>query len=112
MSTNTLKIRVKNFLAMNRISNSEFAEIAGVSAAYVTSIKENMSLEMLKKVYDINPSVSLPWLLWGVGDMYTNTEKEVSALKAKNTQLADKVAMLEKIVALYERNETAKQSPA
>ena len=112
MSTNTLKIRVKNFLAMNRISNSEFAEIAGVSSAYVTSIKENMSLEMLKKVYDINPSVSLPWLLWGEGDMYTNTEKEVAALKAKNTQLSEKVAMLEKIVALYERNETAKQSPA
>jgi predicted S18 family serine protease len=54
----------------------------------------------------------LPWLLWGEGDMYTNTEKEVASLKAKNTQLTEKVAMLEKIVALYERNENAKQSPA
>lgn len=43
MEQNTLKIRLKKFLKSERISNTEFATICDVSAAYVTSVKQNTS---------------------------------------------------------------------
>lgn len=104
---NLLKDRVKRFLEMEGLSNSEFAEMAGVSNAYVNSIKKNLSFEMLEKLYKINPKVSMPWLLWGAGEMYSNNDT-VKALQDENAYLREKVAMLQKIVSLYERNESAK----
>lgn len=53
---NSLKDRVKKFLETERISNSEFAEIAGVSGAYVNSIKKNLSFEILAKLYSLKDS--------------------------------------------------------
>ena len=105
---NALKDRVKKFLEIERISNSEFAEIAGVSAAYVNSIKKNLSFEILEKLYKINPRVSISWLLWGAGEMYNNNASTIKSLQDENAQLREKVAMLQKIVSLYERNENAK----
>lgn len=58
MEHNTLKDRVKKFIENERISNSEFSKLTGVSVAYVNSIKKNMSFEMLEKLYRINPRVS------------------------------------------------------
>lgn len=108
MEHNTLKDRVKKFLDNERISNSEFSKLTGVSVAYVNSIKKNMSFEMLEKLYRINPRVSISWLLWGVGEMYNNNASTIKMLQEENKRLQDKVTMLEKIVSLYERNENAK----
>ena len=109
MEVNNLKDRVVKFLFTERISNSEFAEIAGVSAAYVNSIKKNISFEILHKLYLINPRVSISWLLWGIGEMYNNNNSTIKNLQEENAQLREKVAMLQKIVSLYERNENAKK---
>lgn len=105
---NTLKDRVKKFLETERISHSEFAEIAGVSAAYVNSIKKNLSFQILEKLHGINPRVNISWLLWGAGEMYNNNASTIKALQDENAILRDKVSMLQKIVELYERNENAK----
>lgn len=109
MELNSLKDRVMKFLYTERISNSQFAESAGVSASYVNSIKKNLSFEMLKKLYLINPRVSIAWILWGDGEMYQNNESAVKALREENARLRDKVTDLQKIVALYERNDNAKR---
>jgi len=109
MEVNNLKDRVVKFLFTERISNSEFAEIAGVSAAYVNSIKKNISFEILHKLYLINPRVSISWILWGEGEMYQNNQSTIKSLQDENTRLKDKVSDLQKIVALYERNENAKR---
>ena len=106
----TLKDRVKKILESERISNSEFAAIAQVSVAYVNSIKKNMSFEMLDKLYKINPKVSIPWLLWGIGEMYCDYSNIVQQLQDENAILRDKVSLLQKIVSLYERNEKVKWS--
>ena len=108
MITNTLKDRVKKILDMEGISNSEFATMAGVSAAYVNSIKKNMSFDMLEKLYNINPKVSIPWLLWGEGEMYNSDANTIKMLQDENANLREKIAMLQKIVSLYERNESVK----
>lgn len=109
MELNTLKDRVMKFLFSERVSNSEFAEIAGVSAAYVNSIKKNISFDILHKIYLINPRVSISWILWGEGEMYQNNQSQVKSLQDENARLRDKVTDLQKIVALYERNENAKR---
>ena len=109
MEVNNLKDRVVKFLFTERISNSEFAEIAGVSAAYVNSIKKNISFEILHKLYLINSRVSISWILWGEGEMYHNKQSTIKSLQDENARLKDKVSDLQKIVALYERNENAKR---
>ena len=109
MDTNNLKDRVKKFLVTERISNSEFGEIAGVSDAYVNSIKKNLSFEILKKLYYINPRVSISWILWGDGEMYNNDASALKNLKEENARLRAEIAYLQKIVSLYERNENAKK---
>jgi transcriptional regulator with XRE-family HTH domain len=109
MEANTLKERVKKFLESERISHSQFAKDAGVSDAYVNSIKKNMSFEMLKKLHDVNPRVSIAWLLWGVGEMYNNNASTLKSLQDENAILREKVTYLQKIVELYERNENAKK---
>lgn len=109
MDTNNLKDRVKKFLINERISNSQFGEIAGVSDAYVASIKKNLSFEVLKKLYYLNPRVSLSWILWGEGEMYNNDSSALKNLQTENAALREKVAMLQKIVQLYERNDNAKK---
>lgn len=110
MSDNALKDRVKKFLQVERISKTEFGEIADVSAMYVNSLKKNMSFEILKKLYKINPSVSLKWLLWGEGTMYETGDKNEKKLAEENAILRDKVSMLQKIVDLYERNENGQKN--
>lgn len=105
MDANNLKDRVKKFLLQERISNSEFAHRAGVSHAYTNSIKKNIGLDVLAKIVEINPAVNLSWLLFGIGSMYTNDTATIEKLQRENRELSDKVAMLQKIVTLYERNE-------
>lgn len=109
MELNTLKDRVKKFLLTERISNSQFGEIAGVSDAYVACIKKNLSFAVLQKLYYINPRVNLAWILWGDGEMYNNDSSALKNLQTENVALREKVAMLQKIVQLYERNENAKK---
>lgn len=109
LQKNSLKERVKKFLSAERVSNSEFATIANVTPAYVSSIKKNLSFEVLEKLYRINTRVSIAWLLWGYGEMYSNTSTVVKNLQEENAQLKRENAMLQKIVALYERNENAEK---
>lgn len=55
MIDSQLKERVKKFLSYCRISNTEFAEIASVTPAYINSIKKNISFEVLEKIAELNP---------------------------------------------------------
>lgn len=109
MEDNTLKERVKQFLAAERISFTEFGELADVTPAYVNSIKKNISFEVLEKLIKINPAVSLDWLIFGKGSMFTTDTIKIKKLEQENKILSDKVAMLQKIVDLYERQEAGQK---
>ncbi len=109
MDTNTLKQRVKKFLSTERIGSTEFAKLAGVSTAYTNSIKKNIGLDVLAKIVEINPAVNLSWLLFGIGAMYNNDNTRIAQLQKDNKELSDKVALLQKVITLYERNENAKK---
>lgn len=108
METNTLKNRVKKFLLTERISNTEFAKSAGVSAAYTNSIKKNISIDIMLKLVEINPAVNLSWLLFGIGAMYNNDTATINQLQKENRELKEKLTLQQKVIELYERNENAK----
>ena len=104
MIDSQLKERVKKFLIFCRVSNSEFAEIAGVTPAYINSIKKNISFDILEKLTEINPRLNLSWLLWGKGEMLTDLST-LQKLEQENENLKRENAYLQKIISLYERNE-------
>lgn len=55
MEDNTLKTRVKKFLEISKISHTEFARMASVTAAYVTNIRNNITVPVLRVLKEINP---------------------------------------------------------
>ena len=111
MADSQLKETLKKFLATERISNSDFGRMTGTSASYVTSVKTSISFDMLAKIVKINPRLNLSWLILGTPPMYTDDHTAIETAQKEIAMLKEKVAMLQKIVDLYERNEngTTKQ---
>lgn len=124
MEDNTLKTRVKKFLEFSKISHTEFARMASVTAAYVTNIRNNITVPVLRVLKEINPQLNLDWLLLGVGEMLNTTtetyktqiealkaehSKYVEYLKANNADLREKIALYQKIVKLESELQTGKK---
>lgn len=65
----TVKKRLLEYLRANRISQSEFGRIMGVSRSYVSTMREGMSFDKVDKLREKFPSLNLDWLLYGEGDM-------------------------------------------
>lgn len=99
--TNTLKDRVIFFLKKSEISFSDFSRMAGVSAAYIPSLKQNIGIEKLKILKKINPDLSLDWLLLGKGEMLSNYET-LKKLEKENADLKRENSLLQKLVNAYE----------
>lgn len=92
-------------LADQRITAAEFARKCGLSSGYVHSVRTSLSFDVLQKIAELIPTANLSWLVTGVAPMYSTALSELEKAQRENAQLRDKVSMLEKIVALYERNE-------
>lgn len=127
MEDNALRNRVKKFLEFSQITQKDFAVMAKVTPAYVTNIKKNITEPVLKVLKEINPALSLDWLILGVGPMLSDVEqlkadhaaelakirdkyeKYVSDLKESNNELREKVALYQRIVKLEAELKTGKK---
>ncbi len=127
MEDNALGNRVKKFLEFSQITQKDFAVMAKVTPAYVTNIKKNITEPVLKVLKEINPALSLDWLILGVGPMLSDVEqlkadhaaevakirekyeKYVSDLKESNNELREKVALYQRIVKLEAELKTGKK---
>ena len=127
MEDNALRNRVKKFLEFSQITQKDFAVMAKVTPAYVTNIKKNITEPVLKVLKEINPALSLDWLLFGVGPMISDVEqlkadhaaelaktrdkyeKYIADLKASNNELREKVALYQRIVKLEAELKTGKK---
>ena len=105
MTETQLQQRLKKFLSMERITNSEFGRLTGTSASYVNSVKTSISFAMLEKIQNINPQLNWSWLIFGTGAMYRGESAELETVKRENIALREKVSLLQKIVDLYAKNE-------
>ncbi|MCQ2082755.1 MAG: helix-turn-helix domain-containing protein [Lachnospiraceae bacterium] len=127
MEDNALRNRVKKFLEFSQITQKDFAVMAKVTPAYVTNIKKNITEPVLKVLKEINPALSLDWLILGVGPMLSDVEqlkadhaaelaktrdkyeKYIADLKESNNDLREKVALYQRIVKLEAELKTGKK---
>jgi transcriptional regulator with XRE-family HTH domain len=72
---NPVKLRLKEFIATQGISEREFCRRIGVSSAYVESIKQSISPKVMQTISIQYPELNPLWLLMGTGAM-TKTAKE------------------------------------
>jgi transcriptional regulator with XRE-family HTH domain len=65
-----VKERLTAFLRSKGINNSEFGRRTGTSSAYVSSIRQSISTDVLEKIAQAFPDLNVEWLLLGTGEMY------------------------------------------
>jgi transcriptional regulator with XRE-family HTH domain len=65
----TVKERLKAYLAYKKIGQAKFAELAGLSKAYVSNIVNSIQPSTLDRIAERFPDLSKSWLLTGEGEM-------------------------------------------
>lgn len=73
-----VKQRLLQYLQYKNLSQREFADILGVSNAYIGAMRRSISDEKVRKLRHAFPELNTDWLLYGEGDMLRN-EMMVSA---------------------------------
>ena len=74
MNTN-VKDRLTAFLDKKGINKSEFGRTIGVSAAFVSSIRQSIQPDKLSKIAVAYPDLNIEWLLTGEGEMLSSGHK-------------------------------------
>ena len=70
--------RLKQFLAAENITQSQFAdkiEVVRASVSHVLSGRNNPSYEFIKAIMANYPTLNIEWLMFGKGKMYKETDK-------------------------------------
>ena len=75
-TNNTVKARMKEFIASLGISEREFCRRVGVSSGYVESIKQSISPKVMQTITMHYPELNPIWLLLGKGEMTKTETKE------------------------------------
>ncbi|MDN0071240.1 helix-turn-helix domain-containing protein [uncultured Bacteroides sp.] len=77
-----MKDRIIQIMRSAGLSNADFADKIGISTSSLSHIfsgRNNPSLDVVKRIHKSFPSISLNWILYGEGNMYTSdTEKDMS----------------------------------
>lgn len=66
--------RVKLLMKENNLSSSDFAEKTGIQQSTFSHFingRNKASLDVVTKIHEAFPDVSIEWLLYGNGEMYT-----------------------------------------
>lgn len=110
MADKQIKRRLKMLLDAKHISAVDFSRNCGLSSGYVTSLKGSMSFDVLRKLANFIPDANLTWLITGTPPMLSTAITELEKAQKTIDELNEKVAMLQKIVSLYERNENGENT--
>lgn len=85
-ATTSVKLRLKEFIATQGISEREFCRRIGVSSGYIESIKQSISPKVMQTITMHFPELNPLWLLMGRGDM-TKTDKDETHQQAAGGML-------------------------
>lgn len=69
-----MKDRIIQIMRSARLSNADFAEKIGISTSSLSHIfsgRNNPSLDMVKRLHKSFPDISLNWIMYGEGEMYS-----------------------------------------
>ena len=69
----TVKERLQHFLKTEGITASEFSRKMDLSPTYLASMRKSMPEEKVERLVHIFPQLSREWLLFGRGEMYSDT---------------------------------------
>lgn len=73
---NSVKERLKAFVAYLNISEREFCRIVGVGSAYIASIKKSIKADKLEAISRHYPQLNPLWLIRGEGEMLLPVQPE------------------------------------
>ena len=77
--------RLKTFMEMYKISSSQLADNCGISRPTVSQIlngrNKKISDELIGKIHDAYPELSVLWLMFGEGEITTNANIKISEPK-------------------------------
>mgnify|MGYP003470234304 CR=1 FL=1 len=90
--TETVKERLSEYLKAKRITKAEFGRSIGVSASYVTSMRDNgrasIGVEKIERIRQRYPDLNIEWLLTGEGNMLNDVGISQSVNGNDNVTLA------------------------
>lgn len=64
-----IKERLILFVKFNKLSNSSFERLIGMSNGYIANIKKNIKTDYLERILKEFPNINKDWLLYGTGNM-------------------------------------------
>ncbi len=77
--------RLKLFLTSLKIANSQFADTCGIPRPTISQIlngrNKKISDELISKIHEAYPVLSVMWLMFGEGDMLTDSNIKISEPK-------------------------------
>lgn len=86
--------RLKEFMSYSQMSNSQFADYTGIPRPTLSQLlhgrNKSINDQLIRKLHDSFPSLNIVWLLFGKGDMLTDSNIDLSAPKSgTNTTPSD-----------------------
>ncbi|MBD5182908.1 MAG: hypothetical protein HDS99_03835 [Bacteroidales bacterium] len=88
-------IRIKDFIEYLQISNSQFADKAGIPRPTLSQLlhgrNKTISDLLIQKLHDAFPDLNLMWLLFGKGDMIVNIQNQMNLQGNENETLVNSV---------------------
>lgn len=77
--------RLKMFMTALKIANSQFADTCGIPRPTISQIlngrNKKISDELISKIHDAYPALSMLWLMFGEGEMLTDSNIKISEPK-------------------------------
>ncbi len=88
----TVKVRLKEFIKAEGISEREFCRRVGVGSAYIQSIRKSIMPDTLQQITIQFPRLNPLWLLLGEGEMLLPEEKpEAEAPEIRPSEMLQKL---------------------
>ncbi len=108
--------RIKIFMNYLQIANSQFADTCKIPRPTISQIlngrNKKISDEIISRIHDAYPSLSVVWLMFGEGEMLTNSNIKIS--EPKNDPILDfspeHIAVNEDIMQSIDFNDNISES--
>ena len=77
-----MKDRIRQLMESNHMTQKVFAQYTGISEASLSGVfngRTKPSLSMVESIHERMPNVSVDWLMFGSGEMYTSQTESAPA---------------------------------
>ena len=111
LTTCTIRERMKQICVLKGISANKLSLDLGMSRDYIRTIRENYSVDLLRKINGIYPDINLMWLITGEGPMVVDNSVEkmdfhtlmnlyLQECEKNNTLLEEKNELMQEVLKL------------